>query len=68
MTYITVVPREEIYKRDLAEKIRTSIRVTSGDDDYQIGMRNGMRFCLSLVEDEDPTYEDISPRKSDTTS
>lgn len=41
----------------LITKIQNGIKVTDADDVYSCGMRNGMRWCLSLIDDKEPLYE-----------
>lgn len=42
---------------DLIAKIQNGIKVTNADDVYSCGMRNGMRWCISLIDDKEPLYE-----------
>ena len=42
---------------DLITKIQNGIKVTDADDAYSCGMRNGMRWCISLIDDKEPLYE-----------
>ena len=42
---------------DLISKIQNGIKATDADDVYSCGMRNGMRWCLSLIDDKEPLYE-----------
>lgn len=42
---------------DLIAKIQNGIKVTDADDEYSCGMRNGMRWCISLIDDKEPVYE-----------
>ena len=42
---------------DLITKIQNGIKVTDADDVYSCGMRNGMRWCLSLIDGKEPLYE-----------
>lgn len=42
---------------ELITKIQNGIKVTDADDVYSCGMRNGMRWCISLIDDKEPLYE-----------
>lgn len=42
---------------DLIAKIQNGIKATNADDAYSCGMRNGMRWCISLIDGEEPLYE-----------
>jgi hypothetical protein len=50
----------EINRMALVNAITTGIIATDGNDIYSCGMRNGMRWCKSLLSDEEPKYEDAS--------
>ena len=50
---------------DLIEKMLNGIKVTVGDDVYSCGMRNGIRWCISLIDDKEPVYENCSPAQSE---
>ena len=41
----------------LIQDILFGIEATSGKDDYSIGMRNGMRWALSMITNEEPKFE-----------
>ena len=42
----------------LTQAILYGIEATSGKDDYSVGMRNGMRWVLSMItNDADPEFE-----------
>ena len=47
----------EEYKRDLVKSIDIDIRISAGDDDYHIGVRNGLRICKAFITGETPEYE-----------
>lgn len=47
---------------DLIQKIEEGIKATRAADDYSIGMRNGMKWCKSLLDGKEPEY-DIVPQK-----
>ena len=42
---------------DLIAKIQNGIKATNVDDKYSCGMRNGMRWCISLIDGKKPLYE-----------
>ena len=42
---------------DLIAKIQNGIKATDADDVYSCGMRNGMRWCKSLIDGKEPLYE-----------
>lgn len=42
---------------DLITKIQNGIKITDANDVYSCGMRNGMRWCLSLIDGKDRLYE-----------
>ena len=41
----------------LIQDILFGIEATSGKDDYSIGMRNGMRWVLSMITNKAPKFE-----------
>lgn len=43
--------------KELVAKIKKGISATNADDVYSCGMRDGMRWCMSLVDDEEPLFE-----------
>ena len=43
--------------KELIAKIKNGISATNADDVYSCGMRNGMRWVLSLVDGKEPSYE-----------
>ena len=43
--------------KELIAKIKNGISVTNTDDVYSCGMRNGMRWVLSLIDGKEPLYE-----------
>ena len=53
--------RTETHARDLISKIQNGIKATDAKDVYSCGMRNGMRWCISLIDDKDPLYENCPP-------
>ena len=42
---------------DLIAKIQNGINATNANDSYSCGMRNGMRWCMSLVDGKEPLFE-----------
>lgn len=44
-------------KEKLINDIEFGIDATDLDDDYSVGMRNGMRWCLSLITGQEPEYD-----------
>lgn len=50
---------------DLIEKIQAGITATNSNDAYSLGMRNGMRWCKSLIDGVEPKYEDNVTRFGD---
>ena len=57
----------EINKQELIRTMNTGIIATNTEDVYSCGMRNGIRWCRALLEDDPPKFEDASqyaePRK-----
>ena len=51
------LPSVEPDSKDLIEKIKNGITASDGNSEYFIGLRNGMRWCLSLIDDKEPLYE-----------
>lgn len=41
----------------LIEKIKFEIEANNANDDYTTGLRNGMRYCLSLIDGKEPEFE-----------
>lgn len=46
---------------DLITIIQNGIKATDADDVYSCGMRNGMRWCMSLIDGKEPLYENCPP-------
>jgi len=40
-----------------------AIEATTGNDAYSIGMRNGIRYAKSVVDNVDPEYESVNEEK-----
>lgn len=47
----------EEYKRELVKSIDIDIKISAGDDDYHIGVRNGLRICKAFITGETQEYE-----------
>ena len=41
----------------LIQDILFGIEATSGKDDYSVGLRNGMKWALSVITNEEPKFE-----------
>ena len=41
----------------LTQAILFGIEATSGKDDYSVGLRNGMRWVLSMITNVEPKFE-----------
>lgn len=52
-------------KEKLIKDIEFGINATDVKDDYSVGMRNGMRWCLSLIDGKEPEYDKCENRESD---
>ena len=50
----------EINKQELIRIMNTGIIATNTEDVYSCGMRNGIRWCRALLEDDPPKFEDAS--------
>jgi hypothetical protein len=50
----------EEYKDKLIKDIEFGIKASNADDTYTIGLRNGMRWCLSLLDGKEPIFEDCN--------
>lgn len=60
VTALKAVPSAQTDEmKGLIRAIRAGIVATSTNDVYSCGMRNGMRWCLGLVDDKEPTYESV---------
>ena len=51
----------EGYKKTLLKLIETTIQVTNSDDNYSIGLRNGLRICKLYIDGLEPEYEKCKP-------
>ena len=47
------------YKADLIKSINLTIGIEKnhGDDDYSVGVRNGLRIAKAFIDGEEPEYE-----------
>lgn len=45
-----------------------AIEATTENDAYSIGMRNGIRYAKSVVDNVDPEYESVNEEKKDCSS
>lgn len=43
--------------------LKNAIEYTNGDDEYSVGMRNGMRYAAYLIDGVDPEYERLSEKR-----
>lgn len=50
----------EEYDNKLIEDIKNGIKASNANDDYMTGLRNGMRWCLSLIDGKEPEFEDCN--------
>ena len=48
---------------DLITKIQNAIKATDADNAYSCGMRNCMRWCISLIDGKEPVYENCPPEQ-----
>ena len=49
--------QEETRNKKLIDAIDFAIKATDSQDDYSMGMRNGMRYAESLIDGKEPQYE-----------
>ena len=61
-------PSAQPNSKDLVEKIKNGITASDGNSEYFIGLRNGMRWCLSLIDDKEPLYEYCPSAHSEMTA
>lgn len=50
----------------LIQAILFGIEATSGKDDYSVGLRNGMRWALSMITNEEPKFEMTAKNESNS--
>jgi len=43
--------------------LKNAIEYTNGNDEYSVGMRNGMRYAAYLIDGVDPEYERLSEKR-----
>ena len=43
--------------------LKNAVEYTNGDDEYSVGMRNGMRYATYLIDGVDPEYEKFSKKE-----
>lgn len=49
--------------KSIIEKAEEGIKATDSADNYSAGFRNGIRYCLALVDGKDPEYETLKGLK-----
>ena len=49
---------------DVSGTIQNAINASTGNNDYMIGLRNGMRWCLSVLDGNEPEFEECSSAQS----
>ena len=54
---IRALPSAQPDNEDLIETIKNGITVSDGDGEYFGGLRNGMRWVLSIIDGKEPIYE-----------
>ena len=47
---------------ELLQKIEEGIKATTPTDEYSVGMRNGMKWCKSLLDGKEPKYDIVQPK------
>ena len=50
----------EEYKSKLIEDIEFAIEASNTNDNYMTGLRNGMRYCLALIDGKEPEFEECN--------
>ena len=51
----------EEYKKGLLRSIAIGIQATNRNDDYSVGLRNGLRVCKAYIDGLEPEYEKCKP-------
>jgi len=51
----------EEYKKGLLRSIAIGIQARNRDDDYSVGLRNGLRVCKAYIDGLEPEYEKCKP-------
>ena len=54
------------FKRDLILSIDTAIFATDTNDEYSVGIRNGLRWCKALLDDKEPQFEKVITKNRTT--
>ena len=52
-----VQPKQTDFNEKMIDAIDFAIKATDSQDDYSMGMRNGMRYVKSLIDGKQPQYE-----------
>jgi hypothetical protein len=47
------------YKQSLLTSIHIGITATNHDDEYSVGLRNGLRICKAYIDGQEPEYEEV---------
>lgn len=55
--FLTTLNQEQIKDGKMIDAIGFAIKATDSQDDYSMGMRNGMRYVKSLIDGKEPQYE-----------
>lgn len=53
----TECPIEDKIIKDAIRKLKFDIQATSGKDKYSVGMRNGLKLALSLLDGKEPEFD-----------
>ena len=49
----------DMYKQSLLTSINIGITATNKDDEYSVGLRNGLRICKAYIDGQEPEYEAV---------
>ena len=55
--FLTTLNQEQTKDEKMIDAIGFAIKATDSQDDYSMGMRNGMRYVKSLIDGKEPQYE-----------
>lgn len=55
--FLTTLNQEQTKDEKMIDAISFAIKATDSQDDYSMGMRNGMRYVKSLIDGKEPQYE-----------
>lgn len=55
--FLTTLNQEQTKDGKMIDAIGFAIKATDSQDDYSMGMRNGMRYVKSLIDGKEPQYE-----------